>query len=95
MKKAAALMRRIGALEYSVKSARRLAWMWGTMMLLNALTAALYILLPVGTWQVGYHLLLLAFNAWMFRHYAMKLASAKRTEERQEWEHAMFAEWSR
>lgn len=83
-------------MEYSVKGARTLTRMWGTMMLLNAVTLALYVLLSgVGTWQVGYHLFLLALNAWMFRHYAMKLADARRRAEKAEWERAMFLEWSR
>lgn len=88
-------MRQIGALEYSVKGAKKLAAMWGAMMLMNAVMIALYVLLAHGTWQIGYHILLLALSAWLFRRYSIKLADARRREEKAEWERAMFIEWSR
>lgn len=85
-------MREMQAVDYSVKTAKRVAVMWGVVLILSFVNISVALLIPDTYWPaVAIQAAVLCIDVVMLRYALMKLARAKNNE----WVHSMFEEWSR
>lgn len=93
MKKLGKLLRDIQTVDYSVKTARFIARMWGLLLFCSVIVTAIVVLLPEERqWgAIAVQVVVTAIAAVMLRYGLMKLARAKNAE----WVHSMYEEWSR
>lgn len=85
-------MRDVQAVDYSVKAAKRIAMLWGIVVVCGFLNMAVALMIPGLHWRiVAMQAFTLCVGVVMLRYALIKLSRAKNNE----WVRSMFEEWSR
>ena len=91
---ASRILREMASGPMDLKPARRLFRMWAAVTLIVIVNIGIAVIAGAW-WSAAFSGVTLLFDLAMLRWSAIRLADAKRRQEKVDWERDMFEEWSR